>query len=647
MKTRTQRNLNNARRQFREANLQAAAKETTAADVLDEAADAEADPVVARRLQGMAGDLRGAANGQSPPVAERFEQLPLDALRPSATNPRQVFDAEDLADLVASVRAQGVVEPLIVRPLKGGERHERRAEGRERRAEARGADGPASSSPLYEIVAGERRYRAAREAGLATVPCLVRALTDCQVLEVQVVENELRSDLSPLDKAAGYQRLIDAHGYTVEDIARRVGRSRSTVHGLLKVAALPARARTALAEGTLPLETAKLLARVPSAEDREKAAAYVLAGRMVYHPAHWQSDPLPRGQEDGPLSFREARELVRTCCMVELKAAPFSRTERELVAGVPDCESCPKRVGNLAAEDPGSYEGCRADVCTDPGCFRAKVEAWQQRIAAEAQKDGARFLSAKEAERVFRFGDGIASDSGYVDLAAPCWEDTAKKQRTYRQLVGEDLKAETVLAFDRAGKLRRLVPRERAEQVLRTKHKLKVRGSAASGRGRPRSEVSPAERKQRQEEKVRTEVNRRCMAEIVKKAERAWDLGVGTLLITKTPLVEAVRAIVPLLADGLWGDLKTAILHRRGLKGGHHQEKEKAFRQLAEDLDGPGLFGLLCELGSARNLLLQQYSGDGQRKQLLEAFEVDRKAIERQVRQDQAAKAAKKSTAEG
>jgi ParB family chromosome partitioning protein len=124
----------------------------------------------------------------------------------------------------------------------------------------------------FELVLGERRYRASQLAGLAKIPARVLTMTDAEVLTAQLVENEQRKDISPIEKADGYARLIDEHGLNVEQIADRIGKSRTVVRDLLKLRSLPDDARQAVAAGTLTLSVAVVVARIPGEKARSSRA---------------------------------------------------------------------------------------------------------------------------------------------------------------------------------------------------------------------------------------------------------------------------------------------------------------------------------------------------------------------------------------
>lgn len=177
---------------------------------------------------------------EPPGVAAQL--VPIDRIIPSKTNPRHTFDLAKLAELTESVRRHGVLQPVLVRPKGQG----------------------------FELVAGERRYRAAKAAGLAEIPASVRDLSDVAVLELQVIENLQREDIHPLEEAQGYRRLLDTKEYTVARIAERIGRSAVYVYDRVKLLQLTKDAQALFMDGKITAGHAVILARLKSA-DQDRA----------------------------------------------------------------------------------------------------------------------------------------------------------------------------------------------------------------------------------------------------------------------------------------------------------------------------------------------------------------------------------------
>jgi ParB family chromosome partitioning protein len=195
---------------------------------------------------GTSGD-GGAGDGG--PEGARLEELPIDAIVPNPNQPRVHFDEESLSDLSSSIRELGVLQPILVRPVGGG----------------------------YELLAGERRWRAARRAGLSVIPAVVRTTDDLGSVERALVENLHRQDLTPLEEAAAYQQLIEDFHFTHEQVATRVGKSRSAVTNMLRLMSLPASIQHLLGDGRLSAGHAKALLGTPDRAFQEQLARRAVA----------------------------------------------------------------------------------------------------------------------------------------------------------------------------------------------------------------------------------------------------------------------------------------------------------------------------------------------------------------------------------
>lgn len=169
----------------------------------------------------------------SPRPADR--QMPIEFITRNPRNPRRNFTEAELDDLAQSIREHGIVQPVLVRPA------------------------PGTAGDRFELIAGERRWRAAQRAGLATVPVIVRNVDDRVALELAIIENVQRADLNPVEEAHGYQQLIDQYGYTQNDLATVIGKSRSHVANTLRLLKLPEKVHAMLAEGALSAGHARSL----------------------------------------------------------------------------------------------------------------------------------------------------------------------------------------------------------------------------------------------------------------------------------------------------------------------------------------------------------------------------------------------------
>jgi ParB/RepB/Spo0J family partition protein len=279
----------------------------------------------------------------------QLREVQLTSLLPSGTNPRQHFDEAELQELIASVKLHGILQPILVRPLDV----------------TQDQDGIGQ----LEIVAGERRYRAALAAGLETVPAQIRHLTDVQVIEMQIIENLQRSNIRPLEEAAAYRRLMDLTDTTAEQIAEKVGKSRTYVYDTLHLLELKPPAQDALNAGLINRSIAGLISRISSTDNQLSAVKQITEG-TTFRP--------------GAMSTREAKELLRRGFSRHLNQAIFEQNQNS--GGLVSCKQCPRRSGNDMLL-LGEYEN-DTDICTDISCFEAKTTRHIDAIAKEQKEEG-------------------------------------------------------------------------------------------------------------------------------------------------------------------------------------------------------------------------------------------------------------------
>jgi ParB family chromosome partitioning protein len=215
-----------------------------------------------RGLSALMADIEPETTTDEPVARRPVRTLPVDQLFPNPDQPRRSFDQDALDDLKNSIRSKGVIQPLIVRERAGFENQ-------------------------YEIVAGERRWRAAQAAGVHEVPVVIREFSDEDVLEIAIIENIQRADLNPIEEAAGYEQLMNRFGHTQEKLASALGKSRSHIANLLRLLNLPDVVKTAVTDGKLSAGHARALVTAPD--------PVLLAGQIVRN----------------GLSVRETERLVR------------------------------------------------------------------------------------------------------------------------------------------------------------------------------------------------------------------------------------------------------------------------------------------------------------------------------------------------
>lgn len=319
-------------------------------------------------------------------------------LHPSPTNPRKTFAEEPLQELAESIKQHGIMQPIVVREMPEAMRLQLGTEAR------------------LEIVAGERRWRAANIAGLPTVPVLLRDLTDEQVISLQIIENLQREGLSAIEEAEGYE-VLRKQGMSAGQIADSVGKSKAYIHAKLKLLELCPEGRDKLRAGELSESVALLVARVP-------ASLQAQAVVRVCTIDHWGNRP----------SVRDAANILKNNFTRRLYQAHFSQDDETLIPHAGACSNCPKRLN----ED--------ADVCTDPICFKEKQELHYFRRRAEAVKAGQKIIDGAEAKTI-KPHPGIGHlDEGYVLLDAKCYE--LDEYPTYRSLAEQVVGAVDVLLLD-------------------------------------------------------------------------------------------------------------------------------------------------------------------------------------------------------
>lgn len=512
---------------------------------------------------------------------QEFLLVNLEDIQPSKTNPRTNFDPGKMAELVDSVKRHGVLQPILLRRI--GER--------------------------FELVAGERRYRAAKEAGLSQIPATVRTLTDKEVIEIQFIENLLRDDLHPLEEAEGYQRLIKEHGYTVADLALKVGKSEAYIRARMKLAGLPKIARKALLEEKITPTMALLIARIPNPQLSEKAANEILSPKGALSLRH-------RGDE---ITYTDIKEHIEKNYMLRLDQAPFKTADPDLLPEAGPCNTCPKRTGNQGAlfSDIKS-----ADVCTDRACYEKKGElAWKQ-MSQEAKEKGQKVVDGDEAKKLFPWAhlDHLPYNSPYIRLDEDCYIDPKPKRRTWQKLLGTHAPAPILARNPHNGKVYRLLSKDAASKALKEAgHDFKIN---RSGSMKSAADVA-REKAEREKAVIQGATVYTAVAQIVAKIEAADpnDLPFWRLLC---------NAIIAYT----WHDTVKSVVHRRGLA----KKKERPEDLLSKQVEGlsiPQIKALIYELSVCRNAKGQFNEKYGKRfKEACALFGISPEGIEQKIRSE-------------
>jgi ParB family chromosome partitioning protein len=222
-----------------------------------------------------------------------FAELPIDRISPNAAQPRQVFDEEAMAELVHSIREVGLLQPIVVRPVAGGE----------------------SGADRYELVMGERRWRASQQAGLATIPAIIRDTEDTDMLRDALLENLHRAQLNPLEEASAYAQLLDDFGITHEELAQRIGRSRPQISNTIRLLKLGPGVQLKVAAGVLSAGHARSLLAIEDPELQDRLAQRVIAEGIS---VRGLEEIVAVGDHGGPGARRVARAKPTAPGLTEL-----------------------------------------------------------------------------------------------------------------------------------------------------------------------------------------------------------------------------------------------------------------------------------------------------------------------------------------
>ncbi len=293
-------------------------------------------------------------------------------IRKSPDNRKQ-FNEEALQELAASIKSMGVAQPILIRPVT-----------------------PTAEQPEpYEIVAGERRYRASIIAGVATIPTMVRTLSDVDAAKIRILENLQRENPHPLEEAEGYEQLMMKHGYSADQLVDEIKKSRAYVYGRLKLCALTSLVREQFLLNKISASTALLIARIAVPSLQFQAYKEIVREDNP----NWH-----------PMSHRDAANHIQSRYMLDLTQATFQMSDAKLLTTAGSCAKCPKRTGN----QPDVFTDVSADICTDPDCFAEKKAAVVARLIVEANRKGIPVLEDDEQKKEFMSPGGFCIGRNYV-----------------------------------------------------------------------------------------------------------------------------------------------------------------------------------------------------------------------------------------
>ncbi|MNX11321.1 Chromosome-partitioning protein Spo0J [compost metagenome] len=472
-----------------------------------------------------------------------------DDVIPSKTNPRKRFDSEALQELAGSLRKHGILQPILCRTH------------------------PSEPGKL-ELIAGERRWRAAGIAKLTHVPVRIIAVDNLEMLELQVIENLQRQDLHPIEEAESYEALLAANKdnteYGVNEMAARLKKSRAYIYARLKLCDLQPEARTAFYEDKLSASVALLVARIPVRELQLKALHEVTTG---------ETEDYYSGDE-GPMSARRAAEHIQENYMLELKRAVFPIAQVDLVPTAGPCTSCIKRTG---AQPELFTDVESADVCTDPTCFDQKKKAHVTKQAEAAEQTGQKVIRGEEAEKIFPGEHSYPR--GYVKPEQSSWQHSTGG-KSYAEILGDDMPPAVMIENPHSGELIAMVPEKAVFKALADKG---IKSSADENR----------ERIKKEEAKAKLERDsRRATLESVHEAvsER---ISAGETLQHDDLLMIAQASM-----SRLWNDHRPIVCRLWGWDAKDHQ----AVRASVDGLSAGQLALLLMEIAIAPELAVNSYS---------------------------------------
>jgi ParB/RepB/Spo0J family partition protein len=494
-------------------------------------------------------------------VAVPLEQI---ALGKNYRHRRPANWEEKLDELGASMKQNGQLEPVLLRERSlEGERH-------------------------FEVVFGERRYRAAKKAGLETLLAIVRHVPDDQVLELQLSENGDREDAHPLDEAEAFEALVK-RGRTPAEIAATRGRDVGYVLKRLALLKLSKEVLAAFEEERLSFGVALLVARIPDKKLQEQAL-----------------EVLEESRYDGPLTVAKASEIIEREFMLRLEHAPFDTADATLVPKAGPCNACPKRTG---AQRELFADVKSPDLCTDPICHATKVDALWQIKKKEATKGGVQVVEGKEADAAgYDYGRGK-----YRKLDAQEW--VGSKRVTIRKLLGKDLPP-VALARNKAGEVFEVVPRADVEKLLKAKQPKEDRDDSGGG-----SDYAAAERRRAAKQKLKRKAITEAITAAVARAEERAERDTIFELVVRS------------FASRAWNEVQVGILERRGIKV--KGNAEAALVKLAKDSEDHVLDGLALELALRSGAPWHGSSGPSGQPGLfaegLKLFGVNFEAIEKRV----------------
>ncbi|MEO6804846.1 MAG: ParB/RepB/Spo0J family partition protein [Edaphobacter sp.] len=502
-------------------------------------------------------------------TSTEYRNLPLADLTESATNPRRIFEDAALKELAESICAHGVLSPLLVRPI---------------------------SEQGFEIVAGARRYRAARLAEATTIPVRIVNLTDAEALEAQLIENLQRRDVHPLEEAQGFRALLNLEEpkYSVEQISAKTGKSPTYVALRIKLTDLTTTVVEAFYAEEIGTGHALLLAKLQP-DQQEKALAECFREEWAGGGKKPKRILLP---------VRHLQHWIEYQLMLVLKLAPFSKRDAQLVPAAGSCLDCPKRTGHNRL----LFADVQQDACTDPTCYAAKVEAHVKAVIAAKPK----LVQISTSYGQQTEGSPAIPRNKYVEICADK-PDTTEKAKRPEYKTCKDTTEAIVTHGSEKGELRKVC----ANPDCSIHHPRKQPHKADAS-------FKAEQEKQRRETAVANATGIRVLNAIVSAVP---------VRLMKRDLLFIVEGLLPLLDEP-----RLAMLARnRGIRAKEGESVARLLTAVLRKADESELGRVTVELVI---LLSSRSQSDGGKvlKAAAQAYKVDTDAIALTVRQEFAAK---------
>lgn len=371
--------------------------------------------------------------------------LAVGSIVASRTNPRKTFAEGPLQELADSIKASGVHQPILVRPLPAA-RFEETSKALKSNVYAWPFATTRKREPIeYELVAGERRWRACQLAGESEIPAMIRELTDDQVLEIQIIENLQREDIGAIEEADGYRQLMELSNLNAKQVAERIKKSVRYVYARVQLLNLAPQAKDALRAGSIDKSIAREISRVVNPALQQKALEYAQTKDYA-------------GKDR---TFTEVQVWVRNNAMLRMDRARFDIASTTLCPDAGACASCPKRTGF----DPEASDHDGPDMCTDPDCYHSKEEAHDAVAIAAAKKLGKKVIAGAEARELIQHPGERPRMKGYS-----CLDDSSYELGVYgeslRKALGKDCPEPVIVINPHDGKALAVVKTSEARKAI-------------------------------------------------------------------------------------------------------------------------------------------------------------------------------------